>query len=199
MTHPGAPQTTPPPEGAAASLAQQQGPYAATPSAAPGQGYAPPGWAPQPPAQPGRDSTRTIAIIALVVGSVALLGQMLTMVVPFLFFGVFGLLGSGFETGEGVFGESASVTIGGGQVATAPGGTVPAAALTSAVRDVLGVGDPYLPPPGEVTCDAAPRVARDASVLCRADVDGWYGIVRFTDGDGSFELLSVHGPDWSGP
>lgn len=158
-----------------------------------------PGSPPTTPPQPGHDSTRTIAIIALVVGSVALLGQLMTMVVPFLLFGVLGMFGSGFETDEGFAMESGTVTIGGGQVATNPGGTVPAARLTSAVRDVLGEGDPFLPPPGEVTCDAAPRVARDASVLCRADVDGWYGIVRFTNGDGAFEVISVRAPGWSGP
>lgn len=158
-----------------------------------------PGAPPTTPAQPGRDSTRTIAVIALVVGSVALLGQLLTMVVPFLVFGALGLFGSGFDTDEGFFAESGGVVIGGGQVAPTALGTVPASALTSAVRETLGVDDPFLPPPGEVTCDAAPRVARDTSVLCRADVDGWYGIVRFTDDDGSFEVLSVHGPDWDGP
>ena len=29
------------------------------------------------------------------------------------------------------------------------------------------------------------------SALCRADNPTWYGIVRFTNGDGSFQVITV--------
>lgn len=118
---------------------------------------------------------------------------------PLLFFSAFGLFATGFETDGGFGVETGTVTIGGGQVAPGPDDTVSSAALTSAVRDLLEVGDPTLPPSGTVSCDAAPTVTRDLSVLCRADVDRWYGIVRFTDAFGSFEVLSVESPSWGMP
>ena len=41
------------------------------------------------------------------------------------------------------------------------------------------------------TCEPAPHVTADVSVLCRADDPAWYGVVRFTGTDGSFDLITV--------
>jgi len=173
MSTPGEPPTTTPPQG--------------------------PTGAQHPPPAAARDSTRTIAVVALVVGSVALLGQLLAPVVPVLLFGVFGMFATGFESDEGFGVDTGVMTVGGGQVTPAPDGSVSSASLTSAVRDTLGIGDPTLPPAGEVSCDATARAATDTSVLCRADVDRWYGIVRFADSSGSFEVLAVDGDGWGMP
>ena len=129
----------------------------------------------------------------------ALLGQLLVLVVPVLFLGVFGVFATDFENDEGFGVDTGAMTVGGGQVTPASDGSVSSASLTSAVRDILDGGDPTLPPAGEVTCDATARVATDTSVLCRADVDRWYGIVRFTDDAGSFEVLAVDGAGWGMP
>lgn len=105
------------------------------------------------------DTTRTIAVLALVVASVALLGQLLALVLPVLFLGVFGVFATGVETDEGFAVDAGVVTSGGGQVTPAPDGSVPSASLTSVVRDILGVGDLTLQPVDEVTCDATPRAS----------------------------------------
>jgi hypothetical protein len=150
-----------------------------------------PGWV-QPFPPPQRDSTRTIAIIALVVGSLALIGQVLTMVVPVLLFGMLGFGGSFLDE---EFPPSEGFSFGGGQVSPAADGTVSAAALTQAVRDLVDVGDPFLPPVEQITCDAPPRVAADVSVLCRSTPDTWFFIVRFVDGSGEFEVHAVESND----
>lgn len=153
-----------------------------------------PGWAQQPPPPPQRDSTRTLAIVALVIGSVALLGQLLAMVVPMLFFGFFGLVGLGGGFDE-EFGPAGVATYGGGQVSPGADGTVSGTALTEAVRDLVGVDDPFMPPVDQITCDAAPRIAKDVSVLCRSTPDQWYFIVRFVNGAGEFEVHAVEAND----
>jgi hypothetical protein len=152
------------------------------------------GWAQQPPPPPQRDSTRTLAIVALVIASLALLGQLLAMVVPMLLFGLLGVGGGFIDEG---FAPDGGISFGGGQVSPAADGTVSAAALTQAVRQLVDVDDPFLPPVEQITCDAAPRVARDVSVLCRAAPDQWYFIVRFVDGSGGFEVMAVEDyEDW---
>lgn len=150
-----------------------------------------------PPA-PKQDSTRTIAIVALVVAGLAIVGQLATMVLPMLFFGVFGLFGFSGDFGE-EFGPSGVVTIGGGQVKLAADRTVTGPELTRAVRDLIGPDDPFLPPIENITCEPAPPVGADVSVLCRAGAgEGWV-IVRFIDEPGEFEAVVVPGDEMMMP
>ncbi len=191
MTHPGgsapegAPQTpTPqpspleqpvptdwsPPPGPQPWLAQQQG-------AAP--------W-PQPSAR--RDSTRTIAIVALVLSGVALFGIAMTTIGPLLAFGLFAsAAGEGFDEGSSFPSMSTSD---GGEVTPAADGSVAGPALAAAVTQL--VQDDTGQDLGErLSCDAVPHVAGGVSALCRADDPAWYGIVRFTNSDGSFQVITV--------
>ncbi|MFL6175158.1 MAG: hypothetical protein ACJ715_00795 [Ornithinibacter sp.] len=46
-----------------------------------------------------------------------------------------------------------------------------------------------------VRWDPVPRVADEASVLCRATHPSWFGIVRFSGSDGSFDVMTMGGPD----
>ena len=151
-------------------LAQQQGP------------------APWPPPPARRDSTRTIAIVALVLSGVALFGMAMTTIGPLLAFGLFAsVAGEGFD--EGSMFPSVSTSYG-GEVTPAADGSVAgptlAAAVTPLVLDDAGedLGE-------RLSCDAVPHVAGGVSALCRADDPAWYGIVRFTDTDGSFQVITV--------
>jgi hypothetical protein len=158
----------------------------------PQQPWPPQAWAPQPPA---RDSTRVIAIVALVVAVVALVGALLVTVLPMLLFGLFGAVaGESFD--EGWAGPSVGSAYG-GRVEPAADGSVAGPTLAGAVVEVASVG-PEDDLAGRVSCDPVPRVAADVSVLCRADDPRWYGIVRFTDADGSFDVVMV-GPDETMP
>lgn len=120
------------------------------------------------------------------------------MVLPMLFFGFFGLFGFTDDFDEG-FGSSGVVTIGNGQAKLAADRTVTGPVLTRAVRDLIGPDDPFLPPIENITCDPAPPVSADVSVLCRAGAgEGWV-IVRFTDATGEFEAVVVPGEDMMMP
>jgi hypothetical protein len=48
---------------------------------------------------------------------------------------------------------------------------------------------------GRLTCDPVARVGDDVSVLCRATDPTWYGIVRFSGSDGTFDVITMGGPD----
>jgi hypothetical protein len=143
----------------------------------------------QPPVPPPhRDSSRTIAIIALVVSGLALLGVALTSIVPMLFFGLFAsVAGEGFD--DGTLFPSVSTGFG-GQVSPAADGSVAGPTLATAVTDVIhdDTGEDLA---GRVSCDPVSSVAGGVSVLCRAEDPTWYGIVRFTSPDGTFQITTV--------
>ena len=147
------------------------------------QGYAP--WAPPP--VPRRDSTRTMAIIALVTSGLALGGLVLSSIVPLLFFGLFAAVG-GEALDEGSFPSLG--TSYGGEVAPAADGSVAGPALAAAVTRLVQ-DDGTVEPGTRLSCDPVPRVAGGVSVLCRADDPAWFGIVRFTSTDGSFQVVTV--------
>jgi hypothetical protein len=161
----------------------------------------PPQWQGPPPAQwqgpppPRTDSTRTIAILAMVTAGLALLGVAASTVVPLLF----GLLLVGFGSSYGdVIDDgslmSSSTTYLGGHVDPAADGSVAGPTLAGAVVELVadngleGMSD-------RVSCDPVAHVGDDASVLCRATDPTWFGIVRFSGSDGSFDVLSMGGPD----
>ncbi|WP_088290852.1 hypothetical protein [Kineosporia sp. A_224] len=155
------------------------------------QGHPPgPGYVPAPgmyaPAPPRRDSTRTVAVLALVVSVVCLLALLMTQLLPMLMFGMLGLGGMDpFSEGDvGGFGGS----VHDGSVAVTPGGSVDAAALATAVT-LAAQGELF----GAVTCDPVAKAVADVSVLCRgdeADEIRSYAVVRFTDGTGRFQVMS---------
>jgi len=156
----------------------------------------PPGWGAyqQPqlaPARP-RDSTRVIAIIALVVSGVTLLLVVATTMVPLLLFGAF--TATFGEDLEGDLGDSmdlsATTTYLGGDVTPAADGSVAGPSLAAAVIPMVSEGfeDGMAEPTG---CDPVPHVAKGVSVLCRASEPTWYGIVRFTDDHGGFEVVAT--------
>ncbi len=60
------------------------------------------------PARTLHDTTRTIAVVALVVSGVALLGQLVSGLVPLVAFGAFGLFDPGFEDSGGYVSETGS-------------------------------------------------------------------------------------------
>ncbi len=149
---------------------------------------APAGFPPRPPQ--ARDQTaRTLGIVALVVGGVALLAQLMMVVLPGLFFIPLVLGGGGLwgDEGwaEGPLPSTTSAFVGG--VTLDSGRSVSGEALAAAVRnhgDRTGALDST---PSSLRCDDVARVTPETSVLCRAaDGDEWYAVVRFTDGSGSF-------------
>jgi hypothetical protein len=84
---------------------------------------------------------------------------------------------------------SVSTSYGGGVTPAVDGsvaGSTLAAAVTELVQDDAGEDLA-----GRASCDPVPHVAGGVSVLCRANDPTWYGIVRFTSTDGSFQVVSV--------
>jgi hypothetical protein len=156
----------------------------------------PPGWGTyqQLPhtVSPQRDSTRVIAIIALVVSGVTLVAVVATTLLPLLLFGAFATtLGEDLEDD---FGESmnlsSTTTYLGGEVDPAADGSIAGPALAAAVVPMVSEG--FEDGMAERTsCDPVARVAKDVSVLCRASDPTWYGIVRFTDDAGGFEVIGT--------
>jgi hypothetical protein len=149
-----------------------------------------PQWSSQPayaaPAvAPRSDSTRVIAIIALVLAALSMAVAAFGQFVPFLFLGAFGGPGDGgfFPPGDGVGGFTGTVHRGS---VTVEADTVSAASLSSAVSRATK-GELFDP----VTCDPVPRVTADATVLCRSTVDAihTYAVVRFIDDTGRFEVM----------
>lgn len=190
MTTPGGPQGPGP---------QPTGDPHRPPAAAAPQGP-PPGWGPQPlpgPWPPGaprasgdHDRTaRTIGIIALVVGSIALLGQLLSMVFPFILFGgLMGGLGGEWDEGPVSMGSSGYP----GRATPAADGSMSGTALRDGlVRAARDAGDVH-GSPATIRCDDVPEVARDVSVLCRDTGARWFAVIRFTGGDGSFVVLTMN-------
>lgn len=165
------------------------------PPTAGGQQSPPPGWGPQPPpgAWPGpsrptgdHDRTaRTIGIIALVVGSIALLAQLTMVLFPLVLLG--GLIG-GIDDDWVAEGPGPVVVSGfSGSVPLGADGSVDGVALHRAVA-ANGMRSGALDRPAtSFTCDAAARATHEDSVLCRGqDGEEWYAVVRFTDDSGSF-------------
>lgn len=149
---------------------------------------------PFPTRPPGRDSTRTIAVVALCVGAGALLLQLASFVIPFALFAGFGLLGAGVEDDGGWMGPEgdwSAETYGsasGGGVTPGPGGSVSGSALAAAVHD-LGLSEGMGPVLGDdLRCDDVTRAARDVSVLCRAQDPTSFAVVVFDDASGSFHV-----------
>ena len=156
----------------------------------------PPGWgayqqprlAPAPP----RDSTRVLAIIALVLSGIALLAVVATTLVPLMLFGAFAAAfgeypGDDFSDAMDL---SSTTTYFGGDVTPAADGSVSGPALAAAVVPMVSEG--FEDGMAERTsCDAVAHVAQDVSVLCRASDPTWYGIVRFTDDQGGFEVVAT--------
>ena len=139
---------------------------------APDQTY---GYPPPPP--PRRDSTRTIAVVALVLAAVALVVPVAMTVVPLVLFAAVG--GEPFgDPGDGAFLDSGHAE---GLRVVVRGGAVDGPALAGVLRDE----GPFA---GErLTCQDAPRVVEDTATLCEVDADPrTYVVVRFTDGDGDF-------------
>lgn len=129
-----------------------------------------------------------MAIIALVASGLALGGLVLSSIVPLFFFGLFAALG-GEAIDDGSFVPSLSTSYG-GEVAPAADGSVAGPALAAAVTQLVqGDGTSY--PGTRLSCDPVPHVAGGVSVLCRAGDPSWFGIVRFTNSDGSFQVVTV--------
>jgi hypothetical protein len=136
----------------------------------------------------GSDSTKIMAIVALVVSGLALAAVVVTQVVPPLMFGAFG---GGLGPGERPPDSSAVGAFSGnsytGAVVPASDGTVTgdvlAAAVNSAARGELLA---------TLTCDPTPKAATGASVLCRstrANQFSSYAVVQFTDDTGRFQVM----------
>lgn len=133
-----------------------------------------------------------MAIVALVVSGLALLGVLAMAILPTLLFGLFGLALSGdFEDGfDDSLGFSSVSTYYGGRVAPAADGSIAGPTLAAEVVDM--VSDGFDDGMAERTsCDPVAHVAKDVSVLCRASDPSWYGVVRFTDDTGAFEILGI--------
>lgn len=145
-------------------------------------------WTPPPaPAPPPRsDSTRTIAITALVLSLVALASFTVMQVLPMLFIGVLGGLDGGPSIDDGSVGGFGGTTYE-GSAAHSPDGSVqpeqPAAAVTDAIQDWI---------PGPVSCETTTHAVAGAATLCRAGHGGesWYAVVRFTTDSGDFEAMT---------
>lgn len=128
-----------------------------------------------------------MAILALVASGLALGGLVLSSIVPLLFFGLFtAFLGEGIDEGSFVDGAITYT----GRVELAADGSVSGPALAGAVVPMVSQ-DAYDGMAERTSCDSVPHVTADVSVLCRADDPAWYGVVRFTGTDGSFELIAV--------
>ncbi len=154
-------------------------------------GPMPPGLQGQPP-PPRADSTRTIAIVALVISGLTLVGVAVSTIAPILFFGAltFGAAGFGDTIDDGPM-MSSNATYPGGRVLPAGDGSVAGSTLAGAVAELVADNDLA----GRLTCDPVARVGDDVSVLCRATDPTWYGIVRFSGSDGTFDVITVGGPD----
>ena len=139
-----------------------------------------------------------MAITALVISVVTLLGVVATSVLPLL---VFGLFATTF--GEDLGDDSLFSSVGtayGGEVTPAADGSVAGPTLAGAVVPLVSGGvDDDADMAERVSCDAVPRVAAGISVLCRASDPDWFGIVRFTGTDGSFSVVTVGDDGWSMP
>ncbi len=205
MTQPGAPapDSAPQPQPRVPEVWQPQQRQPSLPEIWPPQQQVGPPWAVppqvqgQPPLPPRADSTRTIAIIALVISGLTLLGIGVMTIAPFLFFGAlaFGAAGFGDVIGDGSM-MSSSASYYGGDVTPAADGSVTGTTLAAAVT-ALASDNGLDGMAGRVTCDPVPHVGGDVSVLCRATDPAWYGIVRFSGSDGSFDVLTMGGPDAS--
>ncbi len=134
---------------------------------------------PVAPARTARDNTRTIAVVALVLSGVALLGQLLSALVPLLFFGVLGLVVPDFEEGGGMVPESG----------TSFGMTVPGPVGRPMSSDELEALVAMAEPPvAAVRCEDVPEVRSGALGVCRG-LDGptTYVVVEF-DGAGHADV-----------
>ncbi len=128
-----------------------------------------------------------MAILALVASGLALGGLVLSSIVPILFFGLFAAVGGeGFD--EGSFVDGATTYL--GRVELAADGSVSGPALAGAIVPMVSE-DSYDGMAERTSCDPVPHVTADVSVLCRADDPAWYGVVRFTGTDGTFQLITV--------
>lgn len=162
-------------------------------------GNAPAAAYPPRPAPSARDQTaRTIGIVALVVGVLALLAQLAMVVLPGLLFLplVFGAAGGWGDEGwsEGPM-PSATSTFSGGVTLDA-GRSVAGETMAAAVRrhgeETGAIGGI----PSSLRCDDVARATPRTSVLCRAaDGDEWYAVVRFTDDQGAFVVTVLSDVD----
>jgi hypothetical protein len=181
----GAPQTQSPQPWPPEQIGQ---PSWSLPPSGPPQWLAQQGVAPWPQQPARRDSTRTMAVVALVLSGIALFGMAMTTIGPLLAFGLFAsVAGEGFD--EGTMFPSVGTSYG-GAVTPAADGSVTGPALAAAVTELMenDFGDEL----GlQLSCDPVPHVEGGVSALCRADNPTWYGIVRFTNGGGSFQVITV--------
>ena len=165
----------PEPNSPFASPSDPAGPYSApsysAPSDGPYGGYPtqPVGWAPPPPRQPS-GSTHTIAVIALVLSSLAILGLAVLVFAGFAF------------AGGGLTGD-----LGGTAPHVVEGEPYNGSQLADEVRRVIeqdgGTVD-------SMTCPDTPRVDSAAETTCQGNVDGYDEdvIVDFEDAEGHFTL-----------
>lgn len=144
-----------------------------------------------PPPGPPRhgDSTRVIAIVALVVSVIALVVPVVMFVAPMLLFGAFAG-GESFELGpEGSPEMMGPGPEGGGSGFEVPvqDGAVRGPALARSLREGPFEGE-------AVDCADVPRVREGATALCQTPGDSpTYVVVRFTDRDGTYAV------DWFTP
>ena len=146
------------------------------------------------PPQARDHRARTLGIVALVVGGVALLAQLMMVILPRLLRIPLVLGGGGLwgDEGwaEGLLPSTTSAYVGG--VTLDSGRSVSGEALVGlrcrTHGDRTGALDST---PSSLRCDDVARVTPETSVLCRAaDGDEWYAVVRFTDGSG-FLVVTV--------
>ncbi|MFQ6171279.1 hypothetical protein ACK8HX_06700 [Oryzobacter sp. R7] len=168
-------------------------------SAAPGP-WPPPGalaW-PGPPPEARDRTARTLGILGIVAGGLALSVQLAMLVVPFVFMGLlFGLDEGLVEDGLGYPPSAERVT---GRVDPASDGSVRGRDLADRVGDAVARDVPWTGDVRRLECEDVARVTPDVSVLCTAGgQDRWYAVVRFTATSGAFDaytLYDLQGENW---
>jgi hypothetical protein len=131
------------------------------------------------PPRATRDSTRTIAVVALVLSGVAVLGQLVSGVVPLLAFGAFGLVDPGFEEDPG---PGASTATDSSFRVDVPGAWSEQPVDGVSLASALAVTDPLLG--RSLRCEDVPLVRPGALGVCRTlDEPTTYVVVEL-DGAG---------------
>ncbi len=139
-----------------------------------------------PAPAPRRDSTRVMAIVALVLSVVALVAPVGMVAAPMLLFGLGGPDESFEVTGDGAFGGPGSQGGMSGRTDTVSGPFIAGRALA----EVLGSGPSLL---DGVICPDTADVRPGTTILCSASGGSTYVVVRVTDSDGAYRA------DWFSP
>ncbi len=113
----------------------------------------------------------------------------MTTIGPLLAFGLFAsVAGEGFD--EGAMFPSVGTSYG-GEVTPAADGSVAGPTLATAVDRARAGRRRRRARRAAQLRRRYPTWRVDVSALCRADDPTWYGIVRFTSTDGSFQVITV--------